>query len=81
MQMTMLCTRRRHFIGVLGAFHGKSLGSLSGTSKAVFRAPFAGGLLAFTHVPVNDVAALKAAFDAAAFTGNEIAGTSLGRRV
>ena len=41
-QMAMLSTGRKHFIGMLGAFHGKSLGSLAGTSKSVFRKPFEG---------------------------------------
>lgn len=34
----------------------------------------AGGLLPFTHVPPNDIPALEAAFAAASFTGNEVAG-------
>ena len=74
LKMAMLSTGRKHFIGLVGAFHGKSLGSLSGTSKAVFRRPFAGGLLPFTHIPVNDCAALRTAFASAKFTGNDIAG-------
>lgn len=74
LKFAMLATGRRHYIGLLGAFHGKTFGSLSGTSKAVFRKPFVGGLLPFTHVPPNDVAALEAAFAASAFTGNEVAG-------
>lgn len=36
------------------------MGALSGTSKAVFRAPFRDSLLPFTHVPPNDIAALTA---------------------
>lgn len=74
LKMAMLATGRRHFLGVLGAFHGKTLGALSGTSKSVFRKPFGGGLLPFSHVPVNDCAALTRAFEAAKFTGNELAG-------
>jgi putrescine aminotransferase len=73
----MMSTGRRAFIGLIGAFHGKTLGALSATSKACFRKDFGGGLLPFTHVPPNDVAALTAAFDAAAFTGTEIAGLIL----
>ncbi len=74
LKMAMLATGRRHFVGLLGAFHGKTLGSLSGTSKAVFRTPFGGGLLPFSHVKVNDVDALRAVFASAKFTGSEIAG-------
>src|SRR5215831_2376751 len=40
LKMAILTTGRHHFVGTLGAFHGKSLGSLGGTSKAVFREPF-----------------------------------------
>ena len=40
LKMAILATGRHHFVGTIGAFHGKSLGSLGGTSKAVFREPF-----------------------------------------
>lgn len=75
LKFAMLRTNRRNFIGVVGAFHGKTMGSLSGTSKAVFRKPFAGmgALLPFQHVKLNDTAALRATFEASKFNGNEIA--------
>ena len=73
-KMAMLATGRRHFVGLIGAFHGKTLGSLSGTSKSVFRAPFGGGAVPFSHIPVNNCQALQQIFDSAKFTGNEIAG-------
>ena len=44
-------------IGTIGAFHGKTLGALGGTSKAVFREPFL-PLLNWTHVPFGDADAL-----------------------
>lgn len=74
LKFAMLATGRRHFIGVIGAFHGKSLGSLAATSKAAFRKPFSASLLPFTHIPNNDIAAMRRAFESAAFTGNDIAG-------
>ena len=76
LKFAMLSTGRRRFIGVLGAFHGKSLGALAATSKAAFRGPFAtaGVLLPFAHVKLNDAAALRAAFEAAAFVGEPVAG-------
>jgi len=40
LKMAILTTGRHHFVGTLGAFHGKSLGSRGGTSEAVFREPF-----------------------------------------
>jgi putrescine aminotransferase len=75
LKFAMLRTNRKNFIGVVGAFHGKTMGSLSGTSKAVFRKPFAGmgALLPFQHVKMNDCNALRAAFEASKFNGNEIA--------
>lgn len=74
LKMAMLTTGRQSFIGVIGSFHGKTLGALACTSKAAFRGPFAHSLLRFTHIPVNDVTALRAAFTSAAFTGTLPAG-------
>src|ERR1041385_2597510 len=39
LKMAILTTGRQNFVGCIGAFHGKSLGSLGGTSKAMFREP------------------------------------------
>lgn len=77
LKFAMLSTGRRHFVGLLGGFHGKTLGSLSATSKACFRGAFGGGLLPITHLPVNDLDALRRVFEASKFTGNEIAGLIL----
>lgn len=75
LKFAMLSTNgRRHYVGILGAFHGKTMGALSATSKSVFRKAFSGGLLNFSHVPVNDLDALRRVFEASKFTGNEIAG-------
>ncbi len=43
LKFAMLKTGRKHFIGLIGAFHGKTMGSLSATSKACFRKPFVQG--------------------------------------
>lgn len=77
LKMAMLCTGRSHFVATTGAFHGKTLGALSGTSKAAYRAPFRGALLDFTHLPLNDISALEAHFQGADFTGHQIAGVLL----
>merc|ERR1712063_216105 len=77
LKMAMLCTGRSHFVATTGAFHGKTLGSLSGTSKAAYRAPFRGALLDFTHLPLNDISALEAHFEGSDFTGHQIAGVLL----
>jgi putrescine aminotransferase len=75
--MAMLANGRSHFVATTGAFHGKTLGALSATSKAAYRVPFQGALLDFTHLPLNDISALEAHFEGSAFTGHDIAGVIL----
>ncbi|MBI5597772.1 MAG: putrescine aminotransferase [Elusimicrobia bacterium] len=72
LKMAMLTTGRRRFIGAVGAFHGKSLGSLGGTSKAVFREPFL-PLLDWQHVPFGDAGALRTMMETCDFSGNRVA--------
>src|SRR4029079_6286083 len=35
LKMSILTTGRQHFVGCIGAFHGKTMGALGGTSKAM----------------------------------------------
>lgn len=72
LKMAMLTTGRRRLVGCIGGFHGKSLGSLGGTSKAVFREPFL-PLLDWTHVPFGDADALEMVLDCGEFTGDRVA--------
>ncbi len=72
LKMAMLATGRHHFIGTIGGFHGKSLGSLGGTSKAVFREPFL-PLLNWSHVPFGDLQALKTMMESCDFSGDRVA--------
>lgn len=72
LKMAMLATGRKHFIGMVGGFHGKSLGSLGGTSKAVFREPFL-PLLKWTHVPFGDLDDLTTMMKTFDFTGDRVA--------
>lgn len=76
LKMATLATGRHHFIGTAGAFHGKSLGSLGGTSKAVFREPFL-PLLHWTHVPWADVDVLAKMMKTFDFTGDRVAAVVL----
>jgi putrescine aminotransferase len=76
LKMSMLTTGRKHFIGAIGAFHGKSLGSLGGTSKAVFREPFL-PLLHWSHVPFGDVDALAMIMASCDFSGDRVAAVVL----
>ena len=70
LKMAILTTGRHHFVGTIGAFHGKSLGSLGGTSKAVFREPFL-PLKRWTHVPFGDVDALRMIVASGDFSGRQ----------
>lgn len=72
LKMAMLATGRHHLIGTVGAFHGKSLGSLGGTSKAVFREPFL-PLLRWTHLPWGDTDLLAKMMKTFDFTGDRVA--------
>lgn len=76
LKMAMLTTGRHKFIGAIGAFHGKSLGSLGGTSKAFFREPFL-PLLNWSHVPFGDVDALKTMMECCDFSGDRVAAVVL----
>jgi putrescine aminotransferase len=76
LKMAMLTTGRRHFIGAVGGFHGKTLGSLGGTSKAFFREPFL-PLLHWSHVPFGDADALKTMIESCDFSGDRVAAVVL----
>lgn len=76
LKMAMLATGRRHFIGAIGGFHGKSLGALGGTSKAVFREPFL-PLLHWSHVPFGNTDALKTMMESCDFSGDRVAAVVL----
>jgi putrescine aminotransferase len=72
LKMAMLTTGRRRLVATTGAFHGKTLGALGGTSKAMFRAPFL-PLLDWLHVPFGDVEALATTLESGEFTGDRVA--------
>jgi len=76
LKMAMLTTGRHHFVATIGAFHGKTLGALGGTSKAMFREPFL-PLLHWSHVPFGDVDALATLMKSADFSGDRIAAVVL----
>jgi len=72
LKMALLSTGRKHIISTVNAFHGKTLGALSTTSKSLFRKPFL-PLLNVTHAPFNDSKHMEKLFKASKFTGNDIA--------
>ena len=63
LKFAVLITGRRKFVAFDGAYHGKTLGALSATHGATYRAPFEPLLWDFTHVPYGDAAAAAAAVD------------------
>ena len=54
-------TGRTGLVAAESAFHGRTTGALALTSKAAYREPFAPLIPDVTHVPYNDIEALRAA--------------------
>jgi len=73
-----LATGRKRFVACRGGYHGKTLGALSATDGAKYRAAFEPLLWEFAFVPYDDAAALEAAIDerTAAFIVEPIQGES-----
>ncbi len=65
------------FVATSGAFHGKSLGSLSATAKSAFRTPFGPLLPGFRHVPFGNIDAMRMLFSEGKKTGDEVAAVLL----
>jgi putrescine aminotransferase len=72
-KLARLYTKRNTFLSTVGAFHGKSMGSLSLMGKASFREPFRGGLQDVRFAPYGDARALEDEFAKAAAVGTPIA--------
>jgi putrescine aminotransferase len=72
LKLARLHTKRSGVISTIGAFHGKSLGALSATSKSVFREPFLPLVPGFQHVPYGDAKVLEAQIASARYTGEDI---------
>lgn len=60
-------------IATTKAFHGKSLGSLSLTAKAVFREPFMPLVQGVRHVPFNNLEAMEYMLESCKLTGDDAA--------
>jgi acetylornithine/LysW-gamma-L-lysine aminotransferase len=63
LKFAALATGRKRFIACRGGYHGKTLGALSATDGAKYRAAFEPLLWEFAFVPYDDPAALEAAVD------------------
>jgi putrescine aminotransferase len=77
LKMAMLSTGRKIVVAAVNGFHGKTLGSLSCTSKEKFRSPFIGALFRTVHTPFNDLDALRNVFSISESTGELIGGLIL----
>jgi len=77
LKLARLHTGRSGFIAAVGAFHGKSMGSLSATSKVIFRKPFLPLIPGFRHVPYGDADALEKEVASAEYIGEDIAAVIL----
>jgi len=64
---------KNYFISTVGAFHGKSLGSLSATSKGMFRKPFMPLVSGFKRVFYGDVDMMYKTVRASSMVGEDIA--------
>jgi putrescine aminotransferase len=60
-KIAMLRTGKHGFIAAKNAYHGKTLGSLSGTNREHFQQPFRPLIEGFSEVPFGDAEAVEAA--------------------
>ncbi|MFN2122071.1 MAG: aspartate aminotransferase family protein, partial [Candidatus Promineifilaceae bacterium] len=56
-----LSSGRAGIVATMRGFHGRTLGALSATHKAIYREPFMPLVPGFSHVPFNDIEAMYAA--------------------
>jgi putrescine aminotransferase len=73
LKLAKMYSERTTFISTTRAFHGKSLGSLSGTAKGMFRKPFLPLIPGFRHVPFGDIEMMRKTFETCALVGEDVA--------
>ncbi len=61
LKIARMATGKTDFIATVGAYHGKTMGALSLTGRAVYRKPFEPMLPGGSFVPFNDADAIEAA--------------------
>lgn len=64
LKFAVAITGRRRFVAFQGAYHGKTLGALSATHGAAYRAAFEPLLWEFVHAVYGDIVSAEAAIDA-----------------
>ncbi|MEJ9210461.1 putrescine aminotransferase [Bacillus smithii] len=77
LKLAKMYSERSTFISTTRAFHGKSLGSLSGTAKGVFRKPFLPLIPGFRHVPFGDIDMMRKTFETCHLVGEDVAAVIL----
>lgn len=77
LKLAKMQSNKSTFIATTRAFHGKSLGSLSGTAKGVFRKPFLPLIPGFKHVPFGDIEMMRKTFEVCALVGEDVAAVIL----
>jgi len=77
LKLAKMYSDRTTFISTTRAFHGKSLGALSGTAKGVFRKPFLPLIPGFRHVPFGDMDMMRKTFETCALVGEDVAAVLL----
>lgn len=69
LKMATLATGRHYYVAFKGDFHGKTMGSLSLTSKEHYRGPFLPLLQGTRHAPFGDLDYLKKLIDIMDYVG------------
>ncbi|MBM7649449.1 putrescine aminotransferase [Bacillus ectoiniformans] len=77
LKLAKMYSDRTTFISTTRSFHGKSLGSLSGTAKGMFRKPFLPLIPGFRHVPFGDIDMMRKTFETCAMVGEDVAAVIL----
>ncbi|MEW6399686.1 MAG: aminotransferase class III-fold pyridoxal phosphate-dependent enzyme [Bacillota bacterium] len=74
LKLARLATGKKCFISTVNAFHGKSMGAVSATGKAVYREPYLPLVPGFVHVEYGDAGAVEKAIKALLSVGETVAG-------
>ncbi|WP_370872459.1 putrescine aminotransferase [Paenibacillus zeirhizosphaerae] len=77
LKLVKMYSERTTIISTTRAFHGKSLGSLSGTAKGMFRKPFLPLIPGFRHIPFGDMDMMRKTFESCALVGEDVAAVLL----
>lgn len=72
LKIAKMYSDRTTFISTTRAFHGKSLGALSGTAKGAFRKPFLPLIPGFRHVPFGDIDMMRKTFEVCQSVGEDV---------